>query len=297
MSDHKTSGRTVRAAGGVVWRVDDGAVQVALVHRPRYREWSLPKGKLRLHESDLAAAVREIGEELGARVAVSRRLPRISYRLPDTRQRKTVSYWTMRYLDGEFVPSGEVDEIAWLPAQLAREQVAHEGDRAVLDALAEMPVPDAVVVLVRHARAGRRAEWSGPDELRPLDADGRRQSRQLAGFLAGFAPDGLVSAEPLRCVQTLEPFAQDAALEIVVDPAFGDEAYRRDAAPAEAALLALAKPRTVSVVCSQGATIPGLVPTIVPDVRSAETKKAAAWVLSFVDGTAVAADYYLHAGR
>ena len=107
----------------------------------------------------------------------------------------------------------------------------------------------------------------------------------------------MLAADPLRCIQTVEPFAEHAGLEVVVEPAFGDEAYARDPQAAETALLALAKPRRVTVVCSQGATILGLVPNVSPTVRSAETRKAAAWVLSFVDGAVVAADYYPNAGR
>lgn len=294
MSD-KHSNPTVRAAGGSVWRMRDGVIEVALVHRPRYDDWSLPKGKLEKGESELDAAVREIGEELGSRVAVSRRLPTIGYDVDG--ESKTVAYWTMRHLDGGFVPSDEVDEVVWLPVPQARRQCSYEADRTVLDAFDATPVPDSVVVLVRHAKAGKRSEWSGPDSRRPLDPGGRRQARKLSPFLQHFGPDRVLSADPLRCVQTVGPLADDLALSVIIERSFGDEAYERDPAAAEAALLSLAKPRRVSVVCSQGATIPGLVPAVVPDVRSAETKKAGAWVLSFVDGAAVSADYYPHAGR
>lgn len=295
MSDKRSSGRTIRAAGGVVWMLRGGVIHVALVHRPRYDDWSLPKGKLEAGESELAAAVREIGEELGSRVAVSRLLPSISYRADGARKR--VAYWTMRHLSGEFVATDEVDDVAWVPVPEALARCSYRGDRVVLDAFAAVPTPDSVIVLVRHAKAGKRSEWSGPDVERPLDAAGRRQSQALVGFLHRFAPERVVSAEPTRCVQTMEPFAGDTGLDVVVDPAFGDESYERDPGAAQQALLALAAPRTVSVVCSQGATIPGLVPAVMPGIRSAETRKAGAWVLSFVDGTAVGADYYGHAGR
>ena len=295
MSDTSSSASTIRAAGGSVWRMRDGGIQVALVHRARYDDWSLPKGKLEKGESELDAAVREIGEELGSRVAVSRRLPTVTYDVDG--HRKTVSYWAMRHLDGEFVASDEVDEVAWLPVAQARERCTYEADRGVLDAFDALPVPDSVIVLVRHARAGKRSEWSGPDLERPLDPSGRRQARRLSRFLQHFAPDRVLSADPLRCVQTVGPLANDLALDVVVERAFGDQAYEHDPAAAEAALLALAKPRRVCVVCSQGATIPGLVPAVLPDVRTAETKKAGAWVLSFVDGAAVTADYYPQAGR
>ncbi|WP_375485780.1 NUDIX domain-containing protein [uncultured Jatrophihabitans sp.] len=280
----------VRAAGGVVWRVDDSTVQVALVHRPRYGDWSLPKGKLEPGESELTAAVREVGEELGSRVAVSRRLRAISYKVDGAR--KNVAYWTMRHLDGHFVASEEVDEVAWLTVDQARRRCTYPADRKVLEDFMALPLPDSVVVLVRHAKAGKRSEWSGPDEQRPLEADGRRQAQALSGFLKHFAPDRVLSANPVRCVQTVGPFATDLGLSVIVDRTFADADYERDPAAAEAALVAVAAPRRVSVVSSQGTTIPGLVSRVAPGVGSADTKKAACWVLSFVDGAVTAADYY-----
>ena len=122
--------RTVAAAGGVVWRVVDGRVQIALIHRPRYDDWSLPKGKLEQGESELAAAVREVREELGARVAVSRRISRVRYVADSTR--KSVAYWAMRYLDGEFVANSEADAVEWLTAGKARKLLSYEVDRSVV---------------------------------------------------------------------------------------------------------------------------------------------------------------------
>ena len=184
-----------------------------------------------------------------------------------------------------------------MPVSEARERCDYDGDREVIDDFGSVPPPDSVVVLVRHAKAGKRSEWSGPDDQRPLDVAGRRQARALIGFLRCFGPDRVLSANPLRCVQTAGPFANDAGLDVVVEPAFGDEAYEHDPSAAERALRAVARPRRVSVVSSQGATIPGLVQAVAADAGSAETKKAAAWVLSFVDGVVVSADYYPYAGR
>ena len=93
-------------------------------------------------------------------------------------------------------------------------------------------------------------------------------------------------------MQTVGPFATDLGLSVIVDRAFADEAYARDPAATDAELVGLAAPRRVSVVSSQGTTIPGLVSRLVPGVRSTDTKKAASWVLSFVDGAVIAADYY-----
>jgi 8-oxo-dGTP diphosphatase len=98
----------VRAAGGLVVR--DG--RVVLVHRPKYDDWSFPKGKCHEGESDEACALREVEEETGLRCELLEELGQTSY--VDSRGRsKIVRYWRMRAVDGEFVPDGEVDEIRW----------------------------------------------------------------------------------------------------------------------------------------------------------------------------------------
>jgi 8-oxo-dGTP diphosphatase len=279
----------------VVWRVTKGKVEVALVHRPRYEDWSLPKGKVDDGESELAAAVREVGEELGCRVAVSRRITRITYDVGVTRKR--VAYWVMRYLDGEFVPSDEVDAVEWMTPNLASARMTYDVERRVMTDFAAVPIPESVIVLVRHAKAGKRSEWHGEDAKRPLDPVGCAQAERLRDFLRYFAPDRVISAPPVRCVQTVQPLAEALGLDLVIDPVFSDDEYASAPGAAELALLALAKPNQVTVVCSQGTTIPGLVDRIARGIRPSDTRKGAAWVLSVVDGTVVSADYYEDAAR
>ncbi len=282
----------IAAAGGVVWRVSDGGVEVALAHRPRYDDWSLPKGKLHKGESALAGAVREVGEEVGSRVAVSRRLGQARYEAFG--RPKHVDYWAMRHVGGQFQPSEEVDELRWMPPASAPKWLSYQHDRDVLAAFEQRPLPDAVVLLVRHAKAGKRSEWAGDDRKRPLERAGRRQARDLAGFLRHFMPGRVLSADRLRCVQTVEPVA--ALLGVGVEPApeFSDESYLADPEGALAARLALADTDVPAIVCSQGGAIPNLVANLaLPDPpASFGTRKAAVWALCFRDGVAVSADYY-----
>jgi 8-oxo-dGTP diphosphatase len=121
---------TVRAAGGIVTR--DG--EVLLVHRPKYDDWTFPKGKLDAGESNEQAAVREVEEETGLRCSLGRELPSTSY--TDSRGRpKIVRYWQMQAEEGEFEPTDEVDEIAWLDPEEAAERLTYAHDRKVLEAL------------------------------------------------------------------------------------------------------------------------------------------------------------------
>ena len=121
----------VRAAGGVL--VDDGLVLV--VHRPRYDDWSLPKGKANEGESFLACALREVEEETGFRCEPLRELGETHYDVESGP--KTVRYWLMRRLDGTFEPNEEVDEIRWLVPGEAAALLTQERDRELLALLSE----------------------------------------------------------------------------------------------------------------------------------------------------------------
>lgn len=126
----------VRAAGGVLWRPDGkGSVEVLLVHRPQYDDWSFPKGKRDPGESDRACALREVEEETGMRAKVGEELPETVYADRHDRQ-KRVRYWEMTVKKGDFVPNDEVDEVRWLGLEAARRRLSYDRDRGVLDAFA-----------------------------------------------------------------------------------------------------------------------------------------------------------------
>jgi 8-oxo-dGTP diphosphatase len=124
----------VRAAGGVVWRrAPDGSVEVLVVHRPKYDDWTLPKGKLMPGEDDPAAALREVHEETGLTASIERPVGSVSYRDRFGRP-KSVAYFQMRPERGEFVPSQEVDTIRWLPQDAAVSALTYAHDRDLLRA-------------------------------------------------------------------------------------------------------------------------------------------------------------------
>ncbi|SNR93889.1 8-oxo-dGTP diphosphatase [Geodermatophilus saharensis] len=293
----------VAAAGGVVWRpADGGGVETVVVHRPRYDDWSLPKGKLDAGENALAAAVREVCEETGLQVVAGRRSVRTHYEVAVGP--KHVDYWLMQAVDaGAFEPNDEVDELRWLSVADAAALVTHPHDRAVLTDLDRDDVPRAPsLLLVRHAKAGSRREWDGPDEERPLDAQGRRQAQQLAAVLPVFGPLELFSAERVRCRQTLEPLAQRLGLEVRPLPELGEEEYSADPQAGLAALERLLEPPPtpgVRVVCSQGGAIPAALAGL--GVRFGGTRvappaaKGSVWVLGGRPGQ-LSADYYRDLG-
>jgi 8-oxo-dGTP pyrophosphatase MutT (NUDIX family)/phosphohistidine phosphatase SixA len=197
----------VRAGGGVVRRAGPGGEEVLLVHRPRYDDWSFPKGKADSGEADEQAALREVEEETGYACDLGQELP--STRYQDARGRpKVVRYWTMRVESGEFEPHDEVDEIRWLRRRDALELLTYDRDREVLSAV---PPP---ILVIRHATAGQRRNWDGDDALRPLDPRGIRQSAAFVEQLAPFELERIVSSPFVRCVQSVEPLAAARGLEV-----------------------------------------------------------------------------------
>ncbi|HEY6530692.1 MAG TPA: NUDIX hydrolase [Acidimicrobiales bacterium] len=132
----------VRAAGGVVWRVEAGVVSVALVHRPKYGDWTFPKGKLEAGESDEHAAHREVVEETGLECVLGRELPEVRY-LDNKGRSKLVRYWEMTVASGSFAPNDEVDRLEWLPLEQAARRLTYGHDSDVLEAFAEFAMPVA----------------------------------------------------------------------------------------------------------------------------------------------------------
>ena len=210
----------IRAAGGAVLRAaSHRRGEVLLVHRPGYRDWTLPKGKIERGESDEECALREVGEETGFECLLGPELGETRYRERRGRE-KSVRYWIMTVRDGTFQPNSEVDEVRWVPLSTAARELSYPGDRAILDAIE--PTLRSLVLLVRHGRAGDRDEWTGDDRLRPLDKRGRRQADAMVAPLAGYALSRLVSSPYVRCVQTLEPLSARLGLPVEHDPAIAE---------------------------------------------------------------------------
>lgn len=287
-------GGTVRAAGGVPWRDGPSGVEVALVHRPRYRDWTLPKGKLERDEHELAAAIREVQEETGLTCTPQVRLPTITYLTAEPGVEKVVDFWSMRVRhDAGREPDDEIAEVRWmaLPAAAALLDYAH--DRGVLATFAALPRVTAEVSLVRHGAAGSRMAWHEADRLRPLDSAGHEQAQALARLLVLTAPERIVSAAPVRCRETLSPLADALGMTVKVDPAF-DEESPDGIGTATAALRLCAAESSSTVICSQGKVIAPLLRSLRPgNTTTAEdyhTPKGTGWLLALAGTDVVSAD-------
>jgi len=209
----------VRAAGAVLWRPAGAGIQVALVHRPKYDDWSFPKGKLEPGEHVLLAAVREVAEETGLRAMLGRRLPPVRYP-GGIGLRKRVDYWAATVESAApFVPSSEIDAVDWVPASGAGSRLSYERDAETLAAFRAGPVRTVPLILLRHASAGRKSDWPRDDRSRPLDARGEKDAEALADLLRCFGTARVVSSPAERCVATVRPYAERAGVEVETEAA------------------------------------------------------------------------------
>ncbi|MGK8500630.1 NUDIX hydrolase [Nocardia asiatica] len=287
----------IHAAGAVLWRASaGGAIEIALVHRPKYADWSLPKGKLDPGETPILAAVREVREETGLESRLGRYLGHVTYPIPGHRKLKRVDYWAAEVVGGEFTANSEVDLLTWHPLDRVMDQLSYPMDRQVVRAFTRLPARTETLLLVRHAKAGRRGRYNGPDDdQRPLDRDGEVQARALVSNLLAFGASEVYSADPLRCVQTVAPLADKLGVEIGMEPLFSESGYAEHPDEAGERLRALVSDSAIRVVCSQGKVIPELLKGLAERdglaLPSARNRKGSVWVLSFAGQRLVAADH------
>ena len=260
----------VLAAGTLPWRRRRGALQVALVHRPRYDDWSWAKGKLDPGEIFPVAATRETAEETGLQVRLGRPLPSSTYHLgvrggiPVV---KDVRYWAAEVVGGEGVLEHEIDEVAWLEVDKARKRLTHQRDVDQLDGLVEADSAGALttwpLALVRHAKAEPRASWSGKDWLRPLDARGERQAGELVPLLGAYGITRLVSSPSTRAARTIAPYAQSAGQRLRLKPGLSEEGYADNPAKAPHHLRRLVERGVPAALCSHGPVLPDLITELI----------------------------------
>jgi phosphohistidine phosphatase SixA/8-oxo-dGTP pyrophosphatase MutT (NUDIX family) len=281
----------VRAAGGIVLRGEGPDRSVALVHRPRYDDWSFPKGGLDADEDEATAALREVEEETGLRCRLGPSVGAVTYR--DRRGRaKVVRYFRMDADGGRFTPNREVDELRWVPIEDAARLLSYAHDRSLLrQVLAGLPA--SALYVIRHAKAGIRAAWSGPDEERPLTRRGRKQARRLVERFQGLDIQRILSSPFVRCMQTVEPLAEARGLPVEV------AAELREGASVDELLRGLAtfgdRP---TVVCGHGTEIRSMIDRLEAGGATIEgargIAKGSVWVLDR-EGERIVAAHYLPA--
>jgi len=286
----------VRAAGAICWRpapelpdvvgapdtgpgtVAEGhGLELLLVRSARWGDWSWPKGKLDAGETLPECAVREVAEETGVRVELGVPLPSVSYVLPDGRD-KTVNYWAGRPRDIGLrsAADDEIAQVEWLPPAQARERLTRPGDFGPLEELLALAgrgqLDTHPLIVVRHAKARGRANWPGEEADRPLTGAGLRQARDLAGLLACWQPERVLSSPWARCLQTLRPYLDQAAqrpgsppigpAELEVLPLLSEQGFRNEPERVGLTITELLKDGRSALVCTHRPVLPAVIESL-----------------------------------
>jgi 8-oxo-(d)GTP phosphatase len=296
----------ISAAGALLWRSPGqgrrwwpGRVrEVALIHRPKYDDWSFPKGKRDAGEHVLLTAVREVAEETGLRVILGRPLTQARY--DRSGRPKRVDYWVARTPPDSadlFQPNAEVDLLEWLPVPAARSKLTYPHDAELLDEFTAVPADTVPVVLLRHASAGGKDTWKGDDLDRPLDAGGAGESDLLARLLSCYGTCRVISSAAERCVATVRPYAALTGAKMEVEPALTVAQPGSDPEAASALVAAAAATGQPTVICAHRENIPPLLAAAAAALgadrpEGAPLRKAGFWVLHTADGGLIATEQH-----
>ena len=215
--------KDVLAAGAVVFRPGR---KVLLVHRPRYDDWSFPKGKLDPGEHSTAAAVREVAEETGLHVRLGPPLASQRYENGGGRM-KTVFYWTGRVVGDDdvsgYLVNEEIDEVVWVDRDAAYDRLTYPHDRDTLREATKVRRKTQALVVLRHGVARSRKAWRGDDRLRTLVHAGQEQAQSLVPVLSAYAVSRVVTSSSTRCVETVRPFVDTTGWKLELEDGLSEE--------------------------------------------------------------------------
>lgn len=256
----------IYAAGGVVWRVVDGKLRVLLIHRTKYRDVTLPKGKVDPGEMLAETAAREIHEETGIRVNLGVPIGVSRYRLPSKRT-KIVHYWSAEATEpairaSSFVPNKEIAALEWVSLKKARARLSYPVDVEILENFARL-VDEGIlqtfpIIALRHAKALSREEWEGDDSARPLAPRGKKQSQSIVGPLLAFGARKIISSPAVRCHKTVVPLAAATGKKIETTALISQDAWEEGRSDARSVIGARVRARKPTILCSHGPVLPDI---------------------------------------
>ena len=249
----------VIAAGALCWRVRGDQLELLLIHRPRYDDWSWPKGKLDAGETIPECAVREVKEEIGLDIRLGIALPETRY--PVASGIKAVHYWAANGSTAKPKPDGkEVDGVRWCSPEEASSLLTNPTDRLPLEALVRAfeagDLDTWPLIVVRHAKAKPRSSWARAEGDRPLAATGQRQAKAVARLLQAWHPDRVVSSPWLRCVQTMGPYVNTRKPKFKTVDALTEHSAKRKPGKARLAVDALFEKARPVALCTHRPVLP-----------------------------------------
>ena len=260
----------VYAAGGVLWRVVDDRLMVLLIHRTKYRDVTLPKGKVDPGEMLAETAVREILEETGIRVSLGVPVGVSRYHLSNRRQ-KVVHYWAAEATDASirasaFVPNKEIAALEWVSLKKAPGRLSYPVDVEIIEHFSRL-VDERVLrtfplIALRHAKAVPRDEWDGGEDERPLSARGRKQAGSIVGPLLAFGVRKIISSPAVRCVKTVTPLAAALGRKVHRSDLISQSFWEEGRSDARTVIGERVRSRKPAVLCSHGPVLPDLLTEI-----------------------------------
>ena len=286
----------IQAAGAVLWRKNsESEVEIAVIHRPRYDDWSIPKGKVEKNESHIATAYREVLEETGYTSTFGPEIGTVVYKLEGAP--KEVRYWAAQAHDKqEGKPNpGEVDLLEWLSPKLAKERLTNKDDRKIVDFFLDFGTDTFPIILLRHAKALKRTEWIGDDGDRPLDNKGQLQAKRLLPIYIPYSVKEFHTSDALRCTETIEPMTRALSVVPIFSADLSEYGYAKDKDVPLDYVQDLMDRGTPSLVCSHNPIIPKLVKKLVGkkyfNSMDRELEPAQAIVLHCRSGEVIACDW------
>ena len=275
--------KIILAAGALVWRKSkEKKIEIAVIHRPKYNDWTIPKGKVELNESSIACAYREVIEETSIETEFGMYLGEVKYQSLDGP--KQVSFWSAQVVkENTFTPNSEVDAIKWVEAAKAAKFLSLDSDREILSKFNKLKYESKPLVLLRHAKALSRDEWQGDDDDRPLDSLGQMQAKRLLSIYQAFNLEQIHTSDAIRCYDTVEPMAKALGLRLEVSNKLSESAFKKDKEDAFDYARDLIKSDKRALLCSHNPILPKVLNKLTKksDVESDEEKlyPADAWVI------------------
>ena len=275
--------KIILAAGALVWRKSkEKKIEIAVIHRPKYNDWTIPKGKVELNESSIACAYREVIEETSIETEFGMYLGEVKYQSLDGP--KQVSFWSAQVVkENTFTPNSEVDAIKWVEAAKAAKFLSLESDKEILSKFNKLKYESKPLVLLRHAKALSRDEWQGDDDDRPLDSLGQMQAKRLLSIYQAFNLEQIHTSDAIRCYDTVEPMAKALGLRLEVSNNLSESAFKKDKEDAFDYARDLIKSDKRALLCSHNPILPKVLNKLTKksDVESDEEKlyPADAWVI------------------
>jgi len=286
----------IRAAGALLWRENsDLFVEIAMVHRPRYDDWTLPKGKIEGHESAIACALREVQEETGITGRFTRQLKTVEYE--ENGQNKRVKFWAAQCAlsQSEFVPNVEVDQLRWLSGPQALALATYPTDKEVIQDFLDGDQHTDTLIILRHTKALERGDWDDDDSLRTLSDVGLEQAEFLVDHLRAFSIDEIYTSNYTRCVQTITPLASARKLVATQVPNLNEEVFESDPERSISFANALKQDEKNILICSHNPVIPtmlrGILNTKLKNRELIKLEPGDAWIVHRVRGEIVGLDY------